>query len=78
MLDQKIKKINNINSKSIHHKVCLPYIFYKTKNQSDIGNFHLPTETTLWQYAIADLGAKVTIWGFGQTLVVVGYTRIHL
>ncbi|MBK9933180.1 MAG: hypothetical protein IPP05_03360 [Cytophagaceae bacterium] len=78
LLDQKIKKINNINSKSIHHKVCLPYIFYKTKNQSDIGNFHLPTETTLWQYAIADLGAeKVSkILGvFGQTLVVVGYIR---
>ena len=48
LLDQKIKKINNINSKSIHHKVCFPYIFYKTKNQSNIGNFHLPTETTLW------------------------------
>lgn len=74
LLNKTIKKVNNFNSNSIHHKVCFPYIIYKTKNQFDIGSYHLPTETTLWQYSVTDLGAeKVSkILGvFGQTLVVV-------
>ncbi|MBK9509681.1 MAG: hypothetical protein IPO04_09540 [Cytophagaceae bacterium] len=51
--------------------------YYIDENQI-IHSFHLPTETTLWQYAITDLGAeKVSkILGvFGQTLVVVGQIR---
>ncbi len=68
-----IKKIDSLNNCSVffqkHDIIC-----YK-KRPDLIGAIHLPTETTLWQYAITELGAeKVSkILGvFGQTLVVVG------
>lgn len=47
--------------------------YYIDENQI-IHSFHIPTEITLWQYPVADLGAeKVSkiIGVFGQTLVVV-------
>ncbi len=50
------------------------FLYLANKNL-DISSFHLPTETTMWQYSAADLGAeKVTkILGvFGEVLVVVG------
>jgi outer membrane protein assembly factor BamB len=48
-------------------------MFFLSENQL-LHNFHLPTETTLWQFSVADFGAsKVSkIMGvFGQVLVVV-------
>ena len=52
--------------------------YYDIDENQIIHSFHLPTEITLWQYSVADLGAeKVSkILGvFGQTLVVVGQIK---
>jgi hypothetical protein len=64
---------------------CLAYpclfdenLFSVNENLIIISNLDLPTETTLWQYSVADLGAeKVSkILGvFGETLVVVGQIK---
>ncbi len=56
------------------------YIYTSPLNRGILNNLEIKTETTLWQYAITDLGAeKVSkILGvFGQTLVVAcGYSRL--
>lgn len=60
--------------KSIDHLYSFQPNLFFSGNDNIIHSFHLPTETTLWQYSVADLGAeKVSkILGvFGQVVVVV-------
>lgn len=68
-----IKEIETIGNK--HFRIVIGDTFFFDENKkTKLGSFHLPTETTLWQYSVADLDAeKVSkILGvFGQTLVVV-------
>ena len=69
------------NKYSFYHCVLFKgnYIYTTPLNQGILTNLEINTETTLWQYSVADLGAeKVSkILGvFGQTLVVVcGYSK---
>jgi hypothetical protein len=66
---QPVRKFREIN-----HLLSLKTNLYFSGSDNIIYSFHLPTETTLWQYSVAELGAdKVSrILGvFGQVLVVV-------
>jgi PQQ-like domain len=62
------------NKYTIGYGVWIDPVFYFCNSEIEITSLHLPTETTLWQLSVADLGAsKVSkIMGvFGQVLVVV-------
>jgi hypothetical protein len=72
--EQILKATYDVVKTSIHHHLSFPFVFFKSLSWNIIGSFHLPSETTLWQYSVADLGAsKVSkIMGvFGQVLLVV-------
>lgn len=70
-------EVNHLFSKCNFFNYWNNILQYVDENITIIA-LHLPTETTLWQYSVADLGAeKVSkILGvFGQTLVVVGQIK---
>lgn len=74
-----IKKLKGTEKKSLELLVG-DSIYFQDLKRISVGSFHLPTETTLWQYSVADLGAeKVSkILGvFGQTLAVVGKMPVY-
>jgi hypothetical protein len=65
------------NKYTIGYGVWIDPVFYFCNSEIEITSLHLPTETTLWQFSVADLGAsKVSkIMGvFGQVLLVVAET----